>query len=60
MEGVAPSLHLSVVAMEKGAFGSPSHKVAILTFFYISFLDFSLQSPQPDNSSRKYIFLVQR
>ena len=30
-EGVAPSLHLGVVAIEKGAFGSPSTMVANFT-----------------------------
>ncbi len=33
-EGVAPSLHLGVVAVEKGAFGSPSTMIANFTFFY--------------------------
>ena len=31
---LAPSLHLGVVAIEKGAFGSPSTKVANFTYFY--------------------------
>ena len=30
-----PPLHLGVVAIEKGAFGSPSTKVANFTFTYI-------------------------
>ena len=30
-----PPLHLDVVAIEKGAFGSPSTKVANFTFVYI-------------------------
>ena len=36
-EGVAPSLHLSVVAIEKGAFGSPMTMVAnfILILLYM-------------------------
>ena len=34
-EGVAPRLHLGVVAIEKGAFGSPSTMVANFTFFYL-------------------------
>ena len=33
--GVAPSLHLGVVAIEKGAFGSPSTMVANFTYFTI-------------------------
>ena len=33
-KGVAPSLHLGVVAIEKGAFGSPSIMVANLHWFY--------------------------
>ena len=32
----APSLHLGVVATEKGAFGSPSTMVAKFTFIYIA------------------------
>ena len=32
-KGVAPSLHLGVVAIEKGAFGSPSTMVAYFTYF---------------------------
>ena len=36
-EGVMPSLHLGVVAFEKGSFGSYSIKVAILNFLYIYF-----------------------
>ena len=31
-KGVAPSLHLGIVAIEKGAFGSPSTTVANFTF----------------------------
>ena len=31
-EGVAPSLHLGVVAIEKGAFGLPSTMVANFTY----------------------------
>ena len=31
-EGVAPSLHLGVVAIEKGAFGLPSTMVANFNF----------------------------
>ena len=31
-KGVAPPLHLGVVAIEKGAFGSPSTKVAYFTY----------------------------
>ena len=31
----APHLHLGVVAIEKGAFGSPSTTVANFTYFYI-------------------------
>ena len=31
-----PSLHLSEVAIDKGAFGSPSTKVANFTYFYLS------------------------
>ena len=30
-----PPLHLGIVAVEKGAFGSPSTKVANFTFIYI-------------------------
>ena len=30
--GVEPSLHLSVVAIKKGAFGSPSTKIANFTY----------------------------
>ena len=33
-EGVAPPLHLGVVAIEKGAFGLPSTMVANFTYFY--------------------------
>ena len=33
-EGVAPFQHLGVVAIEKGAFGSPSTAVANFTYFY--------------------------
>ena len=33
-EGVAPPLHLGVVAIEKGAFGSPSTLVANFTYFF--------------------------
>ena len=33
-EEVAPSLHLGVVAIEKGAFGSPSTMVANFTYLY--------------------------
>ena len=32
-------LHLSVVAIEKGAFGSPSMKVANFTYIYDNFLN---------------------
>ena len=32
---VAPSLHLSVVAIEKGAFGSSSTTINLLTYIYI-------------------------
>ena len=31
-----PPLHLTIVAMEKGAFGSPSTKVTNLTFYMVS------------------------
>ena len=34
-EGVAPSLHIGVVAIEKGAFGLPSTMVANFTYLYI-------------------------
>ena len=34
-EGVAPPLHLGVVAIEKGAFGLPSTMVANFTFLLI-------------------------
>ena len=34
-EGVAPSLHLGVVAIEKGAFGSPSTMVANFTLLFL-------------------------
>ena len=34
-EGVAPSLHLGVVAIEKGAFGSPLTMVANFTLLFI-------------------------
>ena len=37
-EGVAPPLHLGVVAIEKGAFGLPSTMVANFTFTYIGCL----------------------
>ena len=30
-----PPLHLGIVAIEKGAFGSPSTKLANFTFYYI-------------------------
>ena len=33
-KGVAPSLHFSVVAIEKGAFGSPLTKFANFTFLF--------------------------
>ena len=33
--GVAPPLHLGVVAIEKGAYGSPSTMVANFTYLYI-------------------------
>ena len=36
---VAPSLHLSVEAIEKRAFKSPSTKVANFTFIYLQWLD---------------------
>ena len=39
-EGVAPSLHIGVVAIEKGAFGLPSTMVANFTYFYKSKLYF--------------------
>ena len=38
-KGVAPPLHLGVVAIEKAAFGSPLTKIASLTtFFYYMFI----------------------
>ena len=37
-EGVAPSLNVGVVAIEKWAFGSPSTKVINFTFTYTSFI----------------------
>ena len=36
-EGVAPPLHLGVVAIEKGAFGSPSTLVANFTYFLLTY-----------------------
>ena len=41
-------LHLGVVAIKKGTFGSPSTKVDNLTYFYIS----------EGDTSFKYIFVV--
>ena len=35
--GVAPSLHLGVVAIEKGTFALPSTKVTNFTFIYAEF-----------------------
>ena len=34
-KGATPSLHLGVVAIEKGALGSPSTMVANFTYFFI-------------------------
>ena len=37
-EGVAPTLHLGAVAIEKGDFGSPSTKVANFTYFLLTII----------------------
>ena len=44
-KGVAPSLHIGVVAIEKGAFESPSTKVIKFTYLYYLFLDFHSTAP---------------
>ena len=61
-EGVAPPLHLGVVAIEKGAFGSPSTMVANFTllckwkWLYLSvFLNFIIL---PQRQSVKEIYII--
>ena len=38
---LCPPLHLGVVAIEKGAFGSPSTKVANFTYFWINIINWN-------------------
>ena len=39
-EGICAPVHLGVVAIEKGTFGSPSTKVANFTFYFKCLLSF--------------------
>ena len=49
-KGVAPSLHIGVVAIEKGAFGLPSTMVANFTLLYICKYCFCLHRVKCQNS----------
>ena len=49
-KGVAPSLHLGVVVIEKGAFGSTSTKVTNFTYIYTHMSCSESSKPYPEKS----------